>query len=93
MVQGATGELTEPGKDIVWRGGNKILVQHRRASRYGSVLMLFYTQIAVLESREPSVVEGTSGQDLGAEEKLSSQDSVTNTQSTDSLLGKKAYTL
>lgn len=70
-----------------------MLVQHSRASRYRSDLMLFYTQIAVLESREPSVVEGTNGQDLGADEKLSSQDSVTNTQSTDSLLGKKAYTL
>lgn len=45
------------------------------------------SQIPVLEDREAPGVEGQSGEDSATEERRSSQDSVTNTQSTDSLLG------
>lgn len=51
----------------------------------------FGPQIAVLEARGVSVVECQSGQDSAAEEKLSSQDSITNTQSVDSLQGTLGY--
>lgn len=46
-------------------------------------------QITILESTGASGVERQSAQDSAAEERLSSQDSVTNTQSVDSLLGTK----
>lgn len=50
--------------------------------------LLFCLQIAVLESGGTSVGECQSGRDSAADERLSFQDSVTNTQSVDSLLGK-----
>ncbi|KAM9344093.1 neurabin-1 isoform 2-T2 [Pholidichthys leucotaenia] len=53
---------------------------------YREQLESLQTRIAVLESRGPSVVEQQSSLDSAAEKRLSSQDSVTNTQSTDSLL-------
>ncbi|XP_069009923.1 neurabin-2 isoform X2 [Embiotoca jacksoni] len=43
-------------------------------------------RIAALESTGASVVESQNGQDSAAEDRLSSQDSVTNTQSVDSLM-------
>ncbi|KAM9710733.1 neurabin-1 isoform 1-T1 [Menidia menidia] len=53
---------------------------------YREQLEILQNRIAVLESRGASVVECQSGQCSAAEERLSSQDSVTNTQSIDSLL-------
>uniref|UniRef100_A0A3B4ZRG6 Neurabin-1 n=1 Tax=Stegastes partitus TaxID=144197 RepID=A0A3B4ZRG6_9TELE len=52
---------------------------------YKEQLESLQNRIAALESRGASAVECQSGQDSAAEERLSSQDSVTNTQSVDSL--------
>ncbi|KAM9347277.1 neurabin-1 [Symphorus nematophorus] len=53
---------------------------------YKEQLESLQNRIAVLESRGASAVERHSGQDSAADERLSSQDSVTNAQSVDSLL-------
>ncbi|XP_029967339.1 neurabin-1 isoform X2 [Salarias fasciatus] len=52
---------------------------------YKEQLESLQNTIAALESRGPSVVESQTGLDSAAEERLSSQGSVTNTQSVDSL--------
>lgn len=62
----------------------------KRNWMYAELFFLFFScssQIPVLEDREAPGVEGQSGEDSATEERRSSQDSVTNTQSTDSLLG------
>ncbi|XP_018540316.1 neurabin-1 isoform X2 [Lates calcarifer] len=53
---------------------------------YKEQLESLQNRIAVLESREASCAEHQNSQDSAAEERLSSQGSVTNTQSVDSLL-------
>uniref|UniRef100_A0A3P9MPG5 Neurabin-1 n=1 Tax=Oryzias latipes TaxID=8090 RepID=A0A3P9MPG5_ORYLA len=53
---------------------------------YKEQLENLQNRIPVLEDREAPCVEGQSGEDSATEERRSSQDSVTNTQSTDSLL-------
>lgn len=70
-------------------GGAVTLTQHSTVGR-NTEMMLFCPQIAVLESRGTSVVECQRSQDSAADDRLSSQDPVTNAQSVDSLLGTKA---